>query len=73
VLVVGIGTLLGLTVAVVALFGVKTGLSQQLGTTVSMTMPWGVIFSVVAICLLLALVASVLPARLALQAAKNAR
>ncbi|MBP2334779.1 putative ABC transport system permease protein [Saccharothrix coeruleofusca] len=73
VLVVGIGTLLGLTVAVIALFGIKTGLSQQLGTTVSMTMPWGVIFSVVTICLLLALIASVLPARLALQAAREAR
>jgi putative ABC transport system permease protein len=73
VLVVGIGTLMGMAVAVVALFGIKTGLSQQLGTTVSMTMPWGVIFSVVTVCLLLALAASVLPARLALQAAKGAR
>jgi putative ABC transport system permease protein len=68
VLVVGIGTLLGLAVALVALFGIKTGLSQQLGTTVSMTVPWPVVLSVVGLCLVLALVASVLPARLALRA-----
>ncbi|WP_424184941.1 FtsX-like permease family protein [Actinokineospora sp. G85] len=68
-LVVAIGTLLGLAIAVTALFGIKTGLSQQLNTTVATTIPWDVASSVVGICLSLALIASVLPARLALRTA----
>ena len=64
---VGIGTGLGLVIALVALLGIRSGLSSQLGTDVGLNLPWGVMALTIGLCLLLALVASVLPARAALR------
>ncbi|MBB5867150.1 putative ABC transport system permease protein [Allocatelliglobosispora scoriae] len=66
-LVVLIGTLLGAAVAVPALIAIRAGLSDQVGTPVGLVIPWPVVGGVVGLCLLLAVGASVLPARLALR------
>ncbi|MFG6200306.1 FtsX-like permease family protein [Nonomuraea sp. JJY05] len=66
-LVVAIGALLGIAVAVTALVGITTGLTNMIGMTVSMILPWSIIGAVIGICLLLAVAASVIPARTALQ------
>jgi putative ABC transport system permease protein len=65
-LVVGIGTLLGMTAAVTALAGVVSGLRDYIPDT-PIVLPWPVVGAVVSVCLLLALVASVVPARLLLR------
>jgi putative ABC transport system permease protein len=64
---VGIGTGLGLAIALTALLGIRSGLSSQLGTDVNLNLPWGVMALTIGLCLVLALVASVLPARAALR------
>ncbi|WP_171074194.1 FtsX-like permease family protein [Nonomuraea basaltis] len=66
-LVVAIGALLGIAVAVTALVGITTGLTNMIGMTVGMILPWPIIGAVIGICLLLAVAASVIPARTALQ------
>ncbi|WP_380282116.1 FtsX-like permease family protein [Kitasatospora purpeofusca] len=67
VLAVGLGTALGLAVAVTTLLGVRSGLSAQLGTRVELALPWGTMALTVGVCLLLAVLAGVLPARAALR------
>jgi putative ABC transport system permease protein len=67
VLVVGIGSLLGLVVAVIPLTGVVSGLRHYIPET-SMVLPVPAVAAVVGACLALALAASLLPARLALRA-----
>ncbi|GAB7187360.1 hypothetical protein ATKI12_7191 [Kitasatospora sp. Ki12] len=64
---VGIGTALGLAVALVTLVGLRSGLSAQLGTRVELDLPWSTAALTVGVCLALALTAGVLPARLALR------
>ncbi|MBE1489080.1 ABC transporter permease [Plantactinospora soyae] len=67
-LVVLIGTTLGLVVPTVALLAIRSALSEQVGVPVDLVIPWPTIAAVVGGCLALALVASVLPARMALRA-----
>ena len=67
VLVVGIGTVLGLLVPAVALPALRSALAEQAGAPVALVVPWSTIAAVLAVCLALALAASVLPARLALR------
>ncbi|MFI5916349.1 FtsX-like permease family protein [Dactylosporangium sp. NPDC051541] len=63
VLVVLIGAVLGGVVAFGALVSIRAGLSQQVGAAVELVVPWSVIGGVVALCLVLALLAGVLPTR----------
>jgi putative ABC transport system permease protein len=67
-LVVVIGALLGGAVAFGALLAIRAGLSEQTGAPVPLVVPWPVIGGVVGLCLLLALVAGVLPTRRMLHA-----
>ncbi|AVT31811.1 ABC transporter permease [Plantactinospora sp. BC1] len=67
-LVLAIGTALGLLVPAVALLAIRSALSEQLGVPVGLVVPGWTIGSVVAGCVVLALAASVLPARLILRA-----
>nr|BFE64515.1 ABC transporter permease [Dactylosporangium thailandense] len=62
-LVVLIGAVLGGVVAFGALVSIRAGLSQQVGAAVELVVPWPVICGVVGLCLLLALLAGVLPTR----------
>lgn len=61
-LVVVIGAVLGGTVAVLALLGSAKSLGAQVGRAVDVVIPWPAAAFVVATCLVLALVAGVLPA-----------
>ncbi|RJL32281.1 ABC transporter permease [Bailinhaonella thermotolerans] len=65
-LVVGVGTLLGLAIAAVGLTVMHRGLAGEIGE-VPLVIPVPVILAVVALSLVLALLASVLPARRALR------
>ncbi|GIG92351.1 ABC transporter permease [Plantactinospora endophytica] len=67
-LVVAIGTALGLLVPLVALLAIRSALSEQFGVPVDVVVPGPTIGLVVTGCLVLALAASVLPARLVLRA-----
>jgi putative ABC transport system permease protein len=60
-LVVLIGAVLGGGVAFAALLSIRAGLSQQVGAPVALVVPWSVVSGVVALCLLLAVVASAVP------------
>ncbi|KOX09178.1 FtsX-like permease family protein [Micromonospora sp. DT68] len=60
-LVVLIGALLGGAVAFVGLLSIRAGLAEQVGASVDLVVPWSVIAAVVGLCLLLAVLASVLP------------
>ncbi|RLP88668.1 ABC transporter permease [Micromonospora sp. BL4] len=60
-LVVLIGALLGGSVAFAGLLSIRAGLAEQVGVPVDLAVPWSVIGGVVGLCLLLAVVASVLP------------
>ena len=60
-LVVLIGALLGGAVAFVGLLSIRAGLAEQVGAPVDLVVPWPVVGGVVGLCLLLAVVASVLP------------
>ncbi|CCH16289.1 ABC transporter permease [Micromonospora lupini] len=60
-LVVLIGALLGGTVAFVGLLSIRAGLAEQVGASVDLVVPWSVIAGAVGLCLLLAVLASVLP------------
>ncbi|WP_433537230.1 FtsX-like permease family protein [Micromonospora sp. CA-249363] len=60
-LVVLIGALLGGAVAFVGLLSIRAGLAEQVGAPVDLVVPWTVVGAVVGLCLLLAVLASVLP------------
>ncbi|MET7945916.1 ABC transporter permease [Micromonospora sp. NPDC005324] len=60
-LVVLIGALLGGAVAFVGLLSISAGLAEQVGAPVDLVVPWAVVAGVVGLCLLLAVLASVLP------------
>ncbi|WCN82552.1 FtsX-like permease family protein [Micromonospora sp. LH3U1] len=60
-LVVLIGALLGGAVAFVGLLSIRAGLAEQIGAPVDLVVPWSVIAGVVGLCLLLAVLASMLP------------
>ncbi|MFI6255068.1 ABC transporter permease [Micromonospora zamorensis] len=60
-LVVLIGALLGGAVAFVGLLSIRAGLAEQVGAPVDLVVPWSVVAGVVGLCLLLAVLASVLP------------
>lgn len=59
--VVAIGALLGGAAALVALLGVRAGLTEQAGTSVPLVVPWSVVAAVVGLSLLLAIGAALLP------------
>jgi putative ABC transport system permease protein len=61
--VVAIGVLLGLAVALLALWGTTRGLAAQTGIPVALAVPWPTVGAAMTVCLVLALAASVLPAR----------
>jgi putative ABC transport system permease protein len=61
--VVAVGATLGGTAAILALWGSTAGLRAQTGNAVPLTVPWPTAAIAVSTCLLLALTASVLPAR----------
>jgi putative ABC transport system permease protein len=71
VLVVGIGAVLGMAVAWTAIAGIAWGLTRDIGVPIPVTMDWPVVFVVVAGCLLLAILTSVVPVRLALRAGQH--
>jgi putative ABC transport system permease protein len=58
-LVTGIGTVLGLAVAVPALLGMRAGLAQKSGAAVPLVVPWPTVAAVVAACLVLSAGASI--------------
>ncbi|WP_238008075.1 FtsX-like permease family protein [Dactylosporangium sp. AC04546] len=58
---VGVGTLLGLAVAVPALFEARAGLAEEIGADVTLVMPWGTLAAVVGVCGALAVAASAVP------------
>lgn len=60
-LVVLIGAALGGSVAFAGLLSIRAGLAEQVGAPVDLVVPWSVVGGVVGLCLLLAVVASVLP------------
>ncbi|WP_231927229.1 FtsX-like permease family protein [Micromonospora zamorensis] len=60
-LVVLIGALLGGAVAFVGLLSIRAGLAEQVGAPVDLVVPWSVVAGVLGLCLLLAVLASVLP------------
>jgi putative ABC transport system permease protein len=60
-LVVAIGALLGAAVAVVGLVSIRAGLSEQVRAPVDLVVPWSTVLTVLALCLVLAVAASVLP------------
>jgi putative ABC transport system permease protein len=62
-LVVAVGATLGGAAAILALWGGTAGLQAQTGNPVRLTVPWPTAAIAVSACLLLALAASVLPAR----------
>ncbi|GIM94118.1 FtsX-like permease family protein [Paractinoplanes toevensis] len=66
-LVVAIGAVLGGGAAIVAVWGATAGLRSQTGATLPLTVPWPTAAVAVAVCLVLALAASVLPARAGLR------
>ncbi|GAA0718513.1 ABC transporter permease [Dactylosporangium roseum] len=55
------GTLLGLAVAVPALFEARAGLQDEIGAEVTLVMPWATLFAVVGVCAVLAVIAGTLP------------
>lgn len=61
-LVVAIGSILGVATALLALLGSTRSLSAQVGTEISVSVPWSLVAVAVAACLVLALVASAPPA-----------
>jgi putative ABC transport system permease protein len=56
-----VGSLLGLAVAVPALYEARAGLQDEIGAAVTLVMPWGTLAAVVGVCGLLAAVAAALP------------
>ncbi|SIN35977.1 ABC transporter permease [Micromonospora cremea] len=60
-LVVLIGAALGASVAFAGLLSIRAGLAEQVGAPVDLVVPWSVVGGVVGLCLLLAVVASVVP------------
>jgi putative ABC transport system permease protein len=63
-MVVLVGGALGLGVAAAVLLGLRTGLADS-GNGAPIVMPWGILAAITAGCLVLAVAASVLPARAA--------
>jgi putative ABC transport system permease protein len=70
--VVAIGSALGGAAALLGLFGTVQGLRAQTNTAVSLTVPWQTAIAAVTVCLVLALLASILPARTQLRAGGGA-
>lgn len=70
---VAVGAVLGTVAAVLALWGGTAGLRAQTGSPVPLTVPWPTAAEAVTSCLLLALAASVLPARARLTRTQPAR
>ncbi|MFD6683211.1 ABC transporter permease [Micromonospora parva] len=60
-LVVLVGALLGGAVAFVGLLSIRAGLAEQVGAPIDLVVPWPVVAGVVGLCLLLAVLSSVLP------------
>jgi len=58
-----VGTLLGLAVAVPALFEARAGLQDEIGAHVTLVMPWGTLIAVVSACAVLAAGAAAWPFR----------
>lgn len=67
-LAVGIGAALGMAVAWTAVAGIAWGLSKDIGITIPVTMDWPVMSAVLTGCLVVAVLASIVPARLTLRA-----
>jgi putative ABC transport system permease protein len=67
VLVVLIGSLLGGAVAAIALAGGLAALRQRAGAPVGLVLPWPAISGVIGSCVVLALLASVVPTRMGLR------
>ncbi len=67
VIVVAVGTALGGAVALAALLGIRSSLEEAVGAAVDLVLPWPTILGVIGTCLALALLASTVPARLALR------
>jgi putative ABC transport system permease protein len=67
VLLVGTGTVLGAGIAGVALLSIRSGLQEQIGSAVALSIPWAATAGVAGGCLVLALAASLAPAALALR------
>jgi putative ABC transport system permease protein len=61
---VAIGTLLGGAVATASLISIREGLRAQAGAPVDLVVPWPVVGGVTGLCLLLAVLAAAIPARL---------
>jgi putative ABC transport system permease protein len=61
--VVAVGSVLGGAVAFIGLWGSTAGLSAQAGTPVGLVVPWSTIGVVVGTCLVVAVVASLVPTR----------
>jgi putative ABC transport system permease protein len=55
------GSLLGLAVAVPALFEGRAGLQEEIGAPVTLVMPWATLAAVVSVCAGLAALAAALP------------
>ncbi|HTJ38075.1 MAG TPA: ABC transporter permease [Dactylosporangium sp.] len=58
-----VGTLLGLAVAVPALFESRAGLQDEIGAPVTLVMPWTTLAAVVSVCAVLATLAALIPFR----------
>ncbi|GAA2367510.1 ABC transporter permease [Dactylosporangium salmoneum] len=56
-----VGALLGLAVAVPALFEARAGLQDEIGAPVTLVMPWFTLAAIVSVCGILAALGSVLP------------
>ncbi|WP_074308591.1 hypothetical protein [Micromonospora cremea] len=56
-----IGAVLGGSVAFAGLLSIRAGLAEQVGAPVDLVVPWPVVGSVLGLCMLLALAASVAP------------
>jgi putative ABC transport system permease protein len=66
-LLVATGTVLGAGIAGVALLSIRSGLEDQVGSAVALSVPWGATAAVAGGCLVLALAASLGPAALSLR------
>ncbi len=66
-LVVLVGVVLGVAVALPALFGIRSALAESVGGPVALVLPWPVLGAVVAVCAGLALTAGVAATRLTLR------
>lgn len=68
-----IGSALGIAVALPGLYGIASGLADDVGVDVAVRLPWSTTLAVIGTCLAIALAASVLPARRAMRGALTDR